>query len=242
MSNVKELQNRINSIRDTKKITNAMYMISSMKLRKAKGKLDDAGPFLQTLHTGIIDILLHFPEMKHRMFDETLDDGDAKRTRGFIIVTGDKGMAGAYNHNVIKQALSMITKEDKLYVVGEVGRHELNMAGFDLDPDFLFTASNPSLHRARFIGESILERYKVGEIDEVYVIYTEMINSMRSEVKTDRILPLYTKSFLKNELVEKRLQERGISPESRWSGRRRTGSCFIRRRGRCLISWSGIIS
>ena len=209
MSNVKELQTRINSVRDTEKITKAMYMISSMKLRKAKSKLDNAGPFLETLHTGIIDVLLHFPEMKHRLFDETLDDIDEKKTRGFIIVTGDKGMAGAYNHNIIKQALSMITKEDKLYVVGEVGRHVLHNAKFDLDPDFLYSATNPSLHRARIIGESILEQYRLGTIDEVYVIYTEMVNSMRSEVITEKILPLYTKDFLKQDIVEKRLHELG---------------------------------
>ena len=209
MSNVKELQNRINSIRDTKKITNAMYMISSMKLRKAKMKLDDAEPFLKTLQTGIIDVLLHFPEMENRYFDSDLENSDGKHSRGFVIVTGDKGMAGAYNHNIIKQALTMITPEDKLYVVGEVGRHELSAEGFDLDPDFLYTASNPTMHRARLIGESILELYKTGELDEVYVIYTYMVNSMKSEVRTERILPLYTKAFLKTEIVERRLHELG---------------------------------
>ena len=211
MATIKELQNRISSIRDTMKITNAMYMISSMKLRKAKMKLENTEPYFEGLKAEISNILLHMPDMEDRYFDNNVDDEDKnrERKRGFIIVVGDKGMAGAYNHNVIKEALLHITPEDRLFVVGEVGRHELTAIGYDVEPEFTYSANNPSMHRARLIAGSIVELYKNKELDEVHLIYTYMVNSMKSEVRLERILPLKTHTFLKDELIEKTMREQG---------------------------------
>ncbi len=211
MPNTKELQNRINSIRDTMKITNAMYMISSMKLRKAKSKLENTEPYFEGLKEEILNILLHFPDIKDRYFrnsDEELEQ-ETEPKRGFIIVVGDKGMAGAYNHNVIKEALLHINQDDRLFVVGEVGRHELSAEGFNVESEFLFSATNPSMHRARVISENIVEMYKEKELDEVYVIYTHMVNTMKSEVRKERLLPLKTHTFLKDEMIEKAMSEQG---------------------------------
>ena len=211
MPNTKELQNRINSIRDTMKITNAMYMISSMKLRKAKSKLENTEPYFESLKEEILNILLHFPDIKDRYFrnsDEELEQ-ELEPKRGFIIVVGDKGMAGAYNHNVIKEALLHINQDDRLFVVGEVGRHELAAEGFNVESEFLFSATNPSMHRARVISENIVEMYKKKELDEVYVIYTHMVNTMKSEVRKERLLPLKTHTFLKDEMIEKAMSEQG---------------------------------
>ena len=211
MPNTKELQNRINSIRDTMKITNAMYMISSMKLRKAKSKLENTEPYFESLKEEILNILLHFPDIKDRYFrnsDEELEQ-ELEPKRGFIIVVGDKGMAGAYNHNVIKEALLHINQDDRLFVVGEVGRHELAAEGFNVESEFLFSATNPSMHRARVISENIVEMYKEKELDEVYVIYTHMVNTMKSEVRKERLLPLKTHTFLKDEMIEKAMSEQG---------------------------------
>ncbi len=212
MPNTKELQNRINSIRDTMKITNAMYMISSMKLRKAKTKLENTEPYFEGLKSEILNVLLHFPDMQDHYFynsDEELEDEGHEPKRGFIIVVGDKGMAGAYNHNVIKEALLHINQDDRLFVVGEVGRHELAAAGFNVESEFLFSATNPTMHRARVIAENIVEMYKNKELDEVHLIYTYMVNTMKSEIRKERLLPLKTHTFLKDELIEKAMSEQG---------------------------------
>ena len=212
MPNTKELQNRIGSIRDTMKITNAMYMISSMKLRKARTKLENTEPYFLGLQTEISNILLHFPDTVDRYFDNADDEEDGKRERhkGYIIVVGDKGMAGAYNHNVIREALLHIQPDDHLFVVGEVGRHELSASGYDVDPEFLFSATNPTMHRARLIAENIVELYKEKKLDEVHLIYTHMVNTMKSEVRMERLLPLKTHTFLKEELIQKAMLEQGV--------------------------------
>lgn len=214
MANTKEIQNRIKSIQDTMKITKAMYMMSSMKLRKAKQKLEDTEPYFYGLQEQISDILLHFPDMQHLFFDNRYKDRQEEiKRKAFIVISGDKGMAGAYNHDVLKEAKARIdeAEEYRLFVVGEVGRQYFSHLGYKVEQDFYYSTNNPSLHRARVITERIGELYKQEEIDEVYVIYTRMINSMKSEVSVTELLPLKTHEFVVKELLEKARKERGVS-------------------------------
>lgn len=205
MANTKEIQNRIKSIQDTMKITSAMYMMSSMKLRKAKKKLENTEPYFYGLQKEISDILLHFPDMQHLYFDNRGEDKkETIKKKGFIVITGDKGMAGAYNHNVLKEAQKVIDSVEKyrLFVVGEIGRHYFTRLGYNVEENFRFSESNPSIHRARVMTEHIVELYKQEQIDEVYVIYTRMINSMKEKVEMEEILPLKTHAFIKQELLD----------------------------------------
>ena len=98
MAGLREIQSRIKSIQDTRKITNAMYMISSTKMKKAKQALEATEPYFYTLQSTIARILRHLPEMEHMYFEKP----EVKRTRiGLLVITGDKGLAGAYNHNIL---------------------------------------------------------------------------------------------------------------------------------------------
>ncbi len=207
MANAKEIQDRINSIQDTMKITKAMYMMSSMKLRKAKQKLAETEPFFFGVQEGIADTLSHFPNIQHIYFDNRQsDEMEEVKMHGFIVITGDKGMAGAYNHNAIKLAMERIgdpTREDyKLYVVGEVGRSFFLNQGYRVEPDFRFTATNPSMHRARVITEQLVGLYRDGQLDRIDIIYTKMINSVAQETCVERLLPLKTHAFMKEKALE----------------------------------------
>ena len=102
MANTREIQGRMKSIRDTMKITNAMYMISSTKLQKARRELEETEPYFYTLQSMLSRIIRHMPDIRHRYFDDDYE-WNGKR-QGYLVVTGDKGMAGAYNHNVLKLA------------------------------------------------------------------------------------------------------------------------------------------
>lgn len=205
MANAKEIQDRIKSIQDTMKITKAMYMMSSMKLRKARTKLENTEPYFDGLQKEISDVLLHFPDMEHLYFDNRSSDrGEEVKKKGYIVVTGDKGMAGAYNHNVIKEAQRLISDniDYKLFVVGELGRQFFYGQHENVAKDFVFSTNNPSIHRARVMTEYIMDLYNREELDEVYVVYTRMINSMKEEVQVERILPLKTHEFIKKEMID----------------------------------------
>ncbi|SDB17056.1 ATP synthase F1 subunit gamma [Butyrivibrio sp. INlla16] len=196
MANIKEIRDRIGSIRDTMKITNAMYMISSNKLRKAKKQLADTEPYFYALQAMIARVSRHIPDDVEDIFLKTTDDIPFEaRAKGYLVLTSDKGLAGAFNHNVVKAAEEHIRNNNKLvnyklYVVGEFGRHYFTSLGLKIEENFRYTAQNPNMDRSRDITSIILDDYANGTIDEVYVVYTSMKNSITSEVKLEKILPL----------------------------------------------------
>ena len=199
MANTREIQSRMKSIQDTMKITNAMYMISSTKLRKAKKNLEETEPYFYTLQTMVSRIVRHLPEIDNKYFDERKDKPAEERTVGLVVVTADKGLAGAYNHNVLKMAEEQMQKaagKCKLFVVGELGRQYFGHRGIEVAEQFHYTAQNPTLHRARIITETILEQFKEEQLDEVYIIYTSMLNSVTTEPKMMRLLPIVRERFI----------------------------------------------
>lgn len=197
MANIKEVQDRIKSIQDTMKITNAMYMISSSNLKKAKKALEDTEPYFYTLQNAISRILRHMPDLEHKYFDMRPGIGRRDRKIGIIAVTSDKGMAGAYNHNVVKMTENYLAAEGshKLFVLGELGRQYFQKHGYEIETQFHYTVQKPTMHRARIISEQIVDMFNAGELDEVHIIFTQMNNSISMETKCLQLLPLRRASF-----------------------------------------------
>lgn len=200
MANTKEIQKRMKSIQDTMKITNAMYMISSAKLRTAKQKLEDTEPYFFSLRMAISRFLRHIPENQSRYFEQEESIPKEEKKRGYIVITADKGLAGAYNHNVIKMAHELMKQgeNNRLFVVGELGRQYFAREGLQVDTEFKYTVQNPSLHRARVITDRVMELYDEGELDEIYLIYTKMENSFSMEAEKLKLLPLKKEDFMKD--------------------------------------------
>ena len=197
MANIREIQTRINSVKDTMKITNAMYMISSTKMRQAKKKLTDSEPYFYGLQGEISRILRHIPEIEHRYFDVREEIPKEKRKIGSIVITADKGLAGAYNHNIVKVEDEILEEpgEHKLFVVGELGRHYYANKGVEIDTNFLYTVLKPTMHRARMISEEVIRSFLDREVDEVHIIYTQMQNAVVMEAVNMQLLPLKKTSF-----------------------------------------------
>ena len=147
MANAKEIQDRMKSINDTLKITNAMYMISSSKLKKSKKMLSDTEPYFFTLQSEMSRILRHLPDIEDIYFKTNEEKKPEERMVGYIVITADKGLAGSYNHNVLK------------------------------------------------LAEELLELYRKEELDEVYIIYTSMVNAIQEETQIRQLLPLKKASF-----------------------------------------------
>ncbi len=193
MANIKEIRERISSVNDTRKITNAMYLISSTKLRKAKKILSETEPFFFSTKAMIERVVKNLPEGTEHIFLESKNDiPETKKKRGYIVLTDDKGLAGAYNHNAIKLAEEALAKEKgqyKLFVIGEVGRYHFNSENVDIEEYFSFTSQNPTLHRARKISAEIMDYFYDRKIDEFYIIYT-IIRGNICEAKMEKLLPL----------------------------------------------------
>ncbi|MBQ3903424.1 MAG: ATP synthase F1 subunit gamma [Eubacterium sp.] len=206
MANAREIQGRMKSIKDTMKITNAMYMVSSSKLQKARKELKNTEPYFEMIQDSLAKILDTAPDAGNAFFDKRKHKTGSARTAGYLVITADKGLAGAYNHNVIKLAEEKIKDEakDMLFVVGQLGRHYCEKKDIPIDINFRYTAQNPSMNRARHISSKLIQLFLDEDIDELYVIYTKMINSMSVEVQCKKILPLKEEKLeaLDNDLAD----------------------------------------
>ena len=188
MANTKEIKNRIGSVKNTQKITNAMYLISSTKMRKAKEELDRTRAYFDLQEHEIRRIFQTEIDITSRYFYPKTGRKKAE-TYAYLIITADKGLAGAYNQNVIKH------KKTKLYVVGEYGRRYFTRRKYELEQSFLYTAQNPSFSRAREISSILLEQYDDRKIDEIRVIYSDMESEFSTVVKMMRLLPFDRREF-----------------------------------------------
>ena len=217
MANAKEIQDRMKSINDTLKITNAMYMISSSKLKKSKKMLTDTEPYFFTLQSEMSRILRHLPDLDSIYFRSTDEIPEEEKRIAYMVVTADKGLAGSYNHNILKIAEEELAKHPKrqLYVLGEVGRHYFEERGIEINKQFHYTIQNPTLNRARNISEELLEDYRQGEFDEIYIIYTSMVNAMQEEAEILQLLPLKKADFHNVEIpLDVRREELALRPSA----------------------------
>ena len=158
MANTREIRSRIKSIQDIMKITNAMYLISSSKLKKARKSQVATKPYFEALQATIHDILLHTPDINSKYFNTKENKDPAQRKKGYLIVTADRGLAGAYNHNIMKRAEEEMKgcENCQLYVIGQVGRQYFIRKGGKIDGEFLYTAQNPNLFRAGEISQLLI--------------------------------------------------------------------------------------
>lgn len=198
MASTKEIKNRIKSVKDTQKITNAMYLISSTKLRKAKQDLDQTRPYFHFLQNEIKRIFRRAPSIENQYFYPVNKENEKEDSCGCLVITADKGLAGAYNSNVLKEVerLREQHEEMRFYVVGEYGRQYFLKHNIPMAQSFLYTAQNPTLDRAREISSILLDAYESNEIKKIYVIYTDMENSIEEKALVFRLLPFYRSEFM----------------------------------------------
>ena len=197
MTNAKEIRLRMNSIRDTQKITNAMYLIASTKMRKAKNELDRTRPYFTALQAEIKRIFRIADDVESKYFYPADGSHLLDRTYACLVITADKGLAGPYNQNAIKRAEQLLSEhpDTKLFVVGEYGRQYFRKRNIPVKRSFLYTAQNPTLSRAREISAILLDMFDRHQVDKIFVIYTDLKSNLEGEAKCTRILPFHRKQF-----------------------------------------------
>ena len=199
MASTSEIRRRIGSVRQTQKITHAMYLISQAKRRKAKADLSNTRPYFDALQTEIGRVFNADAAVESRYLcgESSEDSRPRPGVAACLLITADKGLAGAYNQNAIRQAQQFLSANEgaALYVVGEYGRRWFAQRNIPIEKSFLYTAQNPTLRRARQISELLLERYDAGELNAVCVIYTDMKNGLEATVRQAQLLPLPRQHF-----------------------------------------------
>ena len=214
MSDIKDIKNRIKSVRDTQKITNAMYLISSTKMNRAKREMEQSKPYFTLLEKEIKRIFLlennlrspYFKDFKKVPEKRRKDEEVEPETCGMLIITANKGLAGSYNQNVIKAAEKVLKDRESslIYTVGEVGYKNLSAMGYSMEHNFNIPSVPPELYRARQITAKILDDFEDGKLNEVYIAYTRFTNGLLGgEAVCEKLLPLESGRFTAADEEEK---------------------------------------
>ncbi len=190
MAQISEIKGRIRSIKDTKQITKAMKLISAAKLKRARRQLDHALPYFEKVRSTMVDILMHSGDIKNNFFD--LRDEKKGKKRAYLVLTGDKGLAGGYNHNMIKKVEEHLEgdRDALLFVAGNVGKYHFSKNKYNVYMEFEYPVQNPTVYRARDISELILKLFAEGVFDELYLAFTYMQSTVSIEPQVIKLLPL----------------------------------------------------
>ena len=202
MPNVLDIKRRIRSVRNTRQITKAMQMVSAAKLRRAQERALAARPYAQML-TNVLKSLVSRAEIYDPVTGEVRHPLLLRREERrilLIVVTGEKGLAGAFNSNILKAAQRFLaTKQDKeisIVTVGRKGRDffrrrynsetgNIRMAG-----EHVGVLNRVPFSVARTIADDVVDRYKQEKIDSVYLVYNEFKSVIAQRLVVDEILPI----------------------------------------------------
>ena len=197
MAGTKEIKTHIESVQETRKITNAMYLIASTKLRRARTELDNTHPYFEALRGEIKRIFRTVNNVDSHYFYPAAGAPPLEGPCGCLVITADKGLAGSYNQNAIREALKLLEQHPdlKLFVVGEYGRRYFAQRNIPMEHSFLYTAQNPTMSRAREISALLLNRFDRGELKKIYIVYTDMESAMSFQARTTRLLPFHRTYF-----------------------------------------------
>ena len=195
MSGAAEIKTRINSISETKKVTDAMYMISSVKMRKARREIEKTTPFFVAVREEIGELLHYMPETTDRYFKN--QDPEGIVGRALLLITSDKGLSGSYNHIAIKKAEEQLNAHEDiiLFNVGEYGWNYFLNKKYRVNRDFRYSASFPTIWKAKQITNELLRYYDNDIVDEIDIIYTHYMAGRPEELKNRCLLPLDKSEF-----------------------------------------------
>jgi F-type H+-transporting ATPase subunit gamma len=192
MHNLNEIKRHIRSVEQTRKITNAMYLLSTSRMRRAITNAAYNNEYFMRVRSTVKGILARSKGIRHPYLE---DRGSARAV--FIVVAGDKSLCGPYNDNILDFAFERIRRHSKRYLVtiGIVATHYFVKNGIVPDLELIGVAQNPSLTDARNIIEQVFEMYDQNQMDEVFVISTRFVNTLNQYPRAVRLLPLEIEDY-----------------------------------------------
>lgn len=188
----KEIRSKIKSVENTRKITKAMEMVATSKMRKAQERMRAARPYAEKVREIAAHLGQANPEYVHAFMRKNPDASDV----GMIVVTSDKGLAGGLNTNILRAITGKIRdlqangSATKTVAIGSKGLGFLNRFGAPVLAHAVQLGDVPRLEKLIGPVKVLLDAYAKGELKEVYLCYTRFINTMRQEPVIERLLPL----------------------------------------------------
>jgi F-type H+-transporting ATPase subunit gamma len=199
MATQKEIKGRIGSVRNIQKITRAMEMVAAARLRRAEQRIENLRPYaraIRRLTRRVVEAAETIPNLP------VLEQRESDNTYGILIVTGDRGLAGAFNSQIIRAAnarhreLRSEGKEVVWYASGRRGVSSLEFRGFDLAGKFEGFTDRPTFADAREIADELTAAYVDEKVDRIETFHNHYISPLAQEVRHETLLPLQQMAVL----------------------------------------------
>ncbi len=234
-SGLQQTKRRINSVNSTKKITNAMRLVSTAKLKSWKKRLSYNGEYADSLHSLMNVVLQSLTEEQKSTF---FTNDDTKGTL-FIVITSTLGLCGGYNYNLYKEVVPQINKgKDEVLIIGTKGLSYFKRNGYKVNDKFVTLASQYDISDIRKIRNEVISRLQMNEISKIKIAYTHFKNSItfipqvvdiypiqedknyvlshkeknmliepNAKVILDSLIPLYVESLINSYVIESSVSE-----------------------------------
>jgi F-type H+-transporting ATPase subunit gamma len=194
MASQRDVKNRIGSVKNIQKITRAMEMVAAARLRRAEQRIAALRPYADALRRMTRQAALDAGAEASRL--ELLNERETVSTVGLLLVTGDRGLAGGFNSQVIRAGVRAGAEADEKglrtvwYATGRRGVSSLTFRGRELSGAYTGFTDKPSYADAREIAGELIEAYTTGAVDRVELVYNSYVSPLTQEVARETLLPL----------------------------------------------------
>ncbi len=193
MPSLIDIRRRIRSVKNTQQITKAMKMVSAAKLRRAQDRVIASRPYGQLLRKVLVNVAAGVASQEEAAADPLLAQR-AERRILLVLLTSDKGLAGAFNSNLIKGAERFLKEhseaETRMVLIGRKGRDFFKKRGANILEEYVNLVGKAAYEEIAPIAETAMDLYRAEDIDAVYLIYNEFKSVVSQKLTLDRVLPV----------------------------------------------------
>jgi len=186
---LRTIKRRISSVKSTQKITRAMELIASSRIIKAQQRVEAARPYSEEMRRLMASVAANAASIDHPLLKER----DEISSVGTVVVTADRGLAGAYNSNVIRAAerdMREHGKENRLFLVGKKGVTYFRFRGYEFEESWMGNSEQPRVEDARNVAKALADEFSEGKVDQVKLAYTRYESAMTQRPTVVQLLPL----------------------------------------------------
>ncbi|HJQ22123.1 MAG TPA: ATP synthase F1 subunit gamma [Gemmatimonadaceae bacterium] len=193
MAKGRELKGRIKSVENTRKITRTMEMVATSKMKRAQDRVVGARPYATAL--GEVIAGLYTPDLAERFPLLRQPQGAPKRA-AIMLMTGNRGLAGAFNSNLIREARNLVAMLEQggtqveLHAVGKKGLGYFRYVGRTIASSRVDLGDRPSGADAASLVDALMQRFIAGELDAVYLVYARFVSALSTPATADKLLPV----------------------------------------------------
>jgi F-type H+-transporting ATPase subunit gamma len=197
MANVRDIRRRIRSAKNIQQITRAMKFVSAARLRKAQDRVISARPYARQMFAVLRSLAARVPEQAHPLLAQRGDEN-----LELVVISADRGLCGAYNTNILRQAMEFLEKNSgrkvELNILGKRARDFFRRRPFAIRHEAINVLQKPSFADAAAIAKDLIDEFSRGEKDQVWIVYNEFKSVVQQRVVVEQLLPIQRLEHIDN--------------------------------------------